>query len=188
MNQYRNVIVWVILAAAAVIYIWLNNDQDTNIDTTFLFIPDDPPDVFITGMDLTRYGADGAPVLNAKAESLSVYKETKQSLMTRPIVVLSNPEEETWRVTAEKAVIHTNEDIEFISNVLSVQLNATPSVVVASDYMNVTNQGSLIETDKPVRIVKGKQVINAIGMEVKLDTIKPVIHLLSEVSFTYDPF
>jgi LPS export ABC transporter protein LptC len=104
-----------------------------------------------------------------------------------PNVTLTEKSEDSWLITAKEALLHENEDIEFKHDVLISQLNSEPPLTITSDFMSVTKQGTLVKTDLPVQIVKGKQVTNAIGMEVKLDTIKPIINLLSDVNFEYDP-
>ena len=187
MSQYKNIILWAALSLSIMMFFWLNNKTETFDDFVDLALPDDPPDVFITAMNLTRFDTNGNIAMTTEADTLAVYEASGESLLTNAKVILSNASVATWQITAEHAVLHKNEDIEFSNNVVTLQLNDTPSTQINTEYMMVTNNGKLVKTDKAVFITKGKQSINAIGMEVKLDTIEPIIHLLSDVSFKYDP-
>jgi LPS export ABC transporter protein LptC len=183
----RNLSLWIIVAFSAVLFFWLNQSNETAQPVSEIELPADSPDVYITGLDLTRYNSDGKVVMTTKAETLSVFESTGLSYMTKPDVVIREQEIDTWRIKAKTATIFDNEDIEFSENVLVVQLTAAPPVIIASDSLKVTRKGQLISTDQAVQIVKGNHSTNAIGMEVKLDTIEPIIQLLSDVRFQYDP-
>lgn len=186
MIRIRNAVFWLIIASVAVWFFGFNNSKTIDLASD-LELPDNPPDVYITGMDLTRFNSNGEVAMKTVAASLAVYEEEGISLLSMPKVTLTENNEDRWLITAKEALLHDNEDIEFKHDVLILQLNGEPPLTITIDFMSVTNQGEFINTDLPVQIVKGKQVTNAIGMEVKLDTIKPIINLLSDVNFEYDP-
>jgi LPS export ABC transporter protein LptC len=150
-------------------------------------LPDNPPDVYMTGMNLTRFNGTGQVEMKTEAESLAVYEADGVSLLAKPRVTLVTDSQDSWLITADEAQLFDNEDIEFKNSVVITQLNSTDPMMLTSEFLSVKNQGELVSTDLPVQIVKGSQVTNAIGMEVKLDTIKPIINLLSDVTFEYDP-
>lgn len=162
-------------------------DKKTYTATPEVVLPDDSPDIYITEMDTTRFNKAGQPVMRAQGESLAVYNETGKSNIVRPIVTLLSNNIDTWRVTSEKAIISSNEDIEFITDVVAINLQSTPEAVIRTNYLIITRQGELIETELAVEITQGTQILNAVGMEIELNAVEPVIHLKSEVKFHYDP-
>jgi len=189
MPTVKTAALWASIAVVLVVFFWLNQSpqQDQEDNENALILPDNPPDIYVTGMNLSRFDEQGNLVMTTLADSLAVYEGDGKSLLTNPDVILSSNSIESWRIQADDAVLYSNEDLEFLNNVRVLQLNSDPATQITSDYLKATQQGNFIETDKPVQIVKGKQSMNAIGMTVNLDTIEPVIHLLSDVSFIYDP-
>ncbi|TCS37626.1 LPS export ABC transporter periplasmic protein LptC [Reinekea marinisedimentorum] len=183
LRKYLIVAVITIVGAA---FIWLNSNRGPAVESA-LELPEEIPDVYMTDMDLTRYSATGVPTLKVLASSVATYNDSGKSILTAPVVTLLKDQENDWKITARNAVVYDNEDIEFFTDVVVTQLNTTPASIVKSEYMKVTEQGNLVTTDKPVEITQGKQIINAVGMNVNLDTISPIIHLENEVTFFYDP-
>ncbi len=188
MAKYKNITLWLAIAFSSMVFFWLNN-KDTQIieNIAELELPENPPDVYITGMDLTRFDANGNVVMTTAAETLAIYEQTGESYLSNPLVTLAKDTVQTWQITSRNAVLYKNEDIDFINDVIVLQLDKEPATQMNTEFVKITNQGDLVLTDKPVQFIKGKQSIYAIGMEAKLDTIEPIIHLLSDVSFQYDP-
>ena len=162
-------------------------DSETTLVTPEVSLPEDAPYRYITELNSTRFNRLGQPIMKAKGDSLAVYNDEGKSNIVRPTVTLISNNLETWRVTSEKAIMSKNEDIEFINDVVAINLLSVPQTIVKSDYLKITKGGELIETDSPVSVTQGPQVLNAVGMEIKLDTVDPVIHLKAEGNFSYDP-
>ncbi|WP_320827402.1 LPS export ABC transporter periplasmic protein LptC [Reinekea sp.] len=185
--QYPKLLLWLLIGLAALLYMRFSADQVDSITASDIDLPADSPDIYVTGLALARYDEQGIEIMTVNANSLAVYNSIGQSLMSQPVVVLSQQGQTTWRVTADQAIILANDDIEFRHNVVAVQVSSVPATVVRSDVMQVSDQGKRIRSDLAVNIVKGGQTVDAIGMDVKLDTLEPVIELLSEVTFVYEP-
>lgn len=186
MNFLRKYLIVAIITIVGAAFIWLNTNRTPSVRAE-LELPDETPDVYMTDMDLTRYSADGVPTLKVLASTVATYNESGKSLLSAPVVTLLKDRENDWKITARNAVVYDNEDIEFFYDVIVTQLNTTPTSIVKSEYMKVTEQGNLVTTDKPVEITQGRQIVNAVGMNVNLGTIDPIIHLEDEVTFFYDP-
>ena len=185
--QYRKLFLWLLTGLAALFYIRYSTDRvepDTASDIT---LPADSPDIYVTGMALSRYDDQGIRIMTVNADTLAVYNTTGQSLLGQPVVLLRPKDQNSWRVTAEQAIILANDNIEFKQNVVAEQVSSLPATVVRSDVMIISDQGQRISSDLEVNIVKGGQTVDAVGMDVKLNTLEPVIELLSEVTFVYEP-
>lgn len=187
MTFNRNVLVWIIVAVAIAGYFVIQPESTTDQLEAENTLPDDNPDIFITGLDLTRFGPSGDIILKTLADTMAVYDERGESILTEPKVSLIENGEASWIISSQKATVFSNDDIEFTSDVVATNNQLQPPLVVETQYMKVTQKGELISTDVAVQIVQGKQTMSAVGMQVKLDTIEPVIQLLSDVSFQYDP-
>jgi len=184
--QYPKLLLWLLIGLAGLFYMRFSADRVEPVTASEIDLPADSPDIYVTGMALTRYDDQGIRIMTVNADTLAVYNTIGQSLLGQPVVVLRQQGQTTWRVTADQATILANDDIEFRQNVVAVEVSSLPATVVTSDVMKVTDQGQRIRSDLAVNIVKGGQTADAIGMDVKLDALEPVIELLSEVNFVYE--
>ncbi len=187
MDRTYRLTLWLIIICAAVLYLWVNNHpgkSDSQVENAEI---ENTPDLYITDMDLTRYSIDGIANMHTKADTFSYYEEEGEGLLSWPHVILIDDEIETWKIESRRAVIHDNEDIEFFTDVVAKKMDAVPILIVNSDYIKYSNSTNFISTQTPVEITQGKQVVNAIGMTVNLNQTEPVIDLLTEVTFSYEP-
>ncbi|WP_320826764.1 LPS export ABC transporter periplasmic protein LptC [Reinekea sp.] len=185
--HYSKLLVWLLIGLAALLYNRSSSDRIDADTTSEIDIPTDLPDIYVTGMVLNRYDDQGIINMTVNADTLAQYNISDQSLLGRVVVVLSQQGQTTWQVTADEATILANDDIEFRHNVVAVQASNEPATVLRTDAMKVSDQGQRMTSDLAVNIVKGGQTVDAIGMDVKLDDLEPVIELLSEVTFVYEP-
>lgn len=187
MKRFAQFLLW---AAALLLAVWLidlSPGSEEPADTAALALPEDAPDVYITGLELTRYNAEGQPILQTAAESMSVYNAESESRLTEPTIYRLAQNIPTWKITSEQASLFGNDNIEFRRDVVVAQQNVNDPLIVTSEQMRYAQQQQWIETDQPVEVVQGNQRVTAVGMTVNLDTIEPVIQLLSDVDFYYDP-
>jgi LPS export ABC transporter protein LptC len=187
MLQGRRVLIWLVAGAGLALFLFLGDPSSSSTPTEVATLPDDEPDVYMTDMELTRFNEQGTIAMVTYADTMSVYNDTGLTRLTKPRVTLYENEDEQWRITANEANVYENEDIEFASNVIAVQTNDTPPLIIASEELTIRQSGTFITSDTAVQILQGRQTIDAIGMEVDLQSDEPVIHLLEEVSFSYDP-
>lgn len=187
MLNLRNAVLWLVIAGVAVWLISLKQSPTEQVASSLPNIPENTPDIYIEGLDSSRMNSAGELVLTTQAHSLAVYEQENISLFEQPTVQLYQEQNPRWQITSQSAQLMAEDDIEFLRDVEVIQLNANTPISIFTDYLLVTEQGQRISTDQPVKILKGQQVTNAVGMEVKLDTIEPLINLLSDVSFIYDP-
>ena len=187
--NYRTLLLMVLIGMAALLLILLmSSDERLAAEIkSQITLPVDSPDIYVTGMALTRYDHQGNNIMTVDADTVSIYNNSGQSLLSQPVVVLTVAGQQTWHIRADQALVMANDDIEFRHKVVATQLNAAPATRVGSEFMRVSDQGQRISTDLAVTIVKGRQTVDAIGMTVQLDAPEPVINLLSEVNFVYEP-
>lgn len=187
MKRFAQFAMW---AAALLFAVWLIDltpEGASPLEETTLNLPDDSPDVYITGLQLTQFNAQGQKVMMTEAESMSVYNDSDLSRLETPLIQQLDGQQVAWRITAQEALLFSNEDIELINDVLILQQNVPSPIQVSSEWMRYAQATEIIETDRPVEVIQGPQTVTAVGMSVNLGTIEPVIQLLSDVNFYYDP-
>jgi LPS export ABC transporter protein LptC len=185
--MYRKLLLMLLVGLAALLMLMFSDDRMDPEVANQIELPADSPDIYVTGMALTRYDYQGNRVMTVNADTVSVYNSSGRSLLSQPVVVLTNAGQNIWHVTADQAMVLANDDIEFKHNVVATQLNNAPITQIGSEFMRVSDQDQRISTELAVTIVKSRQTVDAIGMTVQLDAPEPVINLLSEVNFVYEP-
>lgn len=187
MIQSRRILIWLIAGAGLALFLFYGDPSTPESELIASDLPEDQPDVFMTDMALTQFNEQGTIAMTTLAETMAVYNDSGLTTLTRPRVTLFENDRANWRITANLAKVFDNEDIQFTSNVLAVQTTDTPPIIIASEELTVRQSGTLITSESAVQILQGRQTVNAIGMEVNLQSDDPIIHLLEEVSFSYDP-
>ena len=89
------------------VFFWLNEQPQETEESVELVLPDNPPDIYITGMDLTRFDNEGHVIMTTKADSLAVYEASGKSYLTFPDVILSENDQETWQILANDRPVRT---------------------------------------------------------------------------------
>lgn len=187
MVTLRNITLWLAMAGVAIWLIFFNRPEPAPTALPSTNLPENSPDYYIEGLDLSRMDANGELVLTNQSASLAVYEDQNISIFTAPTVELYQQQVARWQIKSVSAELLNNDDIEFSTSVSIVQLNSDIPVTIHTEFLKISEQGQRISTDQPVEIIKGQQVTHAVGMVVTLNSPEPTIHLLSDVSFIYDP-
>ncbi len=181
----RNLLLWITLIAVGLLVTFFLPDQQNNQPATTEGTKE-LPDATATNLHMVRV-EDGQKTMETTADTLESFESKSETYLTNPDVLLFTLEVPSWNIVSRTATVFSNNEIHFIGDVIVTQLDQTPSMVINTDFLSYSEINQLIETDKPVTAVKGKQRMNAIGMRVNLDTIDPIIHLLSDVNLEYEP-
>ncbi|MDN3648732.1 LPS export ABC transporter periplasmic protein LptC [Reinekea marina] len=187
MVQSRPIIpILIAIAAASLLYL-LQEDDIQPSEEQSIVLPEGSPDIYMTGVDITRYDEQGQATLHAKGESLTVFNDPKRTVFAQPIIHLIDQEQRTWRITSSIAFIDENDNIDFQENVVATQLISSPPLILRTEQLLVDPAKNALKSDLAVQVTQGQQRIKAIGMTAELDTMGTNIHFLSEVSFVYEP-
>jgi len=187
MDKLRNGVIWCVAIAIVFTTYWMSQDEPKQVETETISLPENPPDVYITGMFLTQYNELGIATMTIKSDAASVYNDTATSHLTNPIVTFIQDGVETWRISSQEATVIGDETISFDKNITTLQLTEAVPFILTTDHMLVNQTDLTVTTPLPVTIIRGQQVLNGIGMTIHLESDEPKIELHSEVSFSYDP-
>ncbi|TXR52172.1 LPS export ABC transporter periplasmic protein LptC [Reinekea thalattae] len=179
-----------LLATAIVVgagFAWLaGKDKESTTDTAFE-LPEQTPNIYMTDMKLTRYNSAGEALVYIESTDVAIYQELGETLLNQPDITILNNDRNDWKITANRAVLYDNDDVEFFIDVTMVEQTERLATSIVSDYVKATQSGQWVETDLPVEIRQGNSRSNAIGMTADLSDANPIINLIDEVTFYYEP-
>lgn len=173
-----------LLVLAAIIW-WRPTDAPPSFNTA-LELPDDPPDLFIRTFQQTRYDTSGQPSLYTVASSFAYYQESGNSEVTVPMVRLIRDNGPDWTIRSQIATLFDNGDVIFKDAVRVQELNEFARWELATNWLQVTQNGDFVSTPEPVRLTQGPQVATGVGFNADLTTDDPVLTLQSEVAIYYE--
>lgn len=185
MPPVRNLLIWLLSITAGVIFIQFIQ-QEPSEQQNDVSVADELPDARAENIHMVRV-ENGLKTIETLADHLESYDKRGESYLTNPDVTLFKLTQANWHIVSDTATVFTNNDIHFIGNVVVTQLNEVPAMILKTDFLSYSEVSQRIFSDQAVNAVKGLQRMNAIGMEVELDTINPIIHLLSDVNLEYEP-
>jgi len=173
-----------LLVLAAII--WWHPAATPPSFNTELELPDDPPDLFIRTFQQTRYDTSGQPSLYTVASSFAYYQNSGNSQVTIPTVRLIRDNGPDWTVRSQAATLLNNGDVIFKDAVKVNELSDLAGWELATDWLQVTENGDFVSTPEPVRLNQGPQVATGVGFNADLTTDDPVLTLQSEVAIHYE--
>lgn len=174
--------------ATAALFVLLQPDLDIpNPSEGVLSLPADTPDIFVTGVNLTRFDRAGQLQLSLIGESLALYNDRDETFVNQPDVTLYNDQQANWRITSAVATLFGAEQALFEGDVVATELERSTTAQLFSEAMTINPTEQTLSSDVFVRLSQGPNTATAIGMTAKVDTMGSTIHLLSEVTFSYDP-
>lgn len=186
MTGWRKRLLWLLGIVPVAAAIWWTPGSRPPETTAGLELPDDPPDLYIRGLDQTRYNAEGRATMRTEAEDLAFYEARERSRISTPRVFLLENGAPEWRILSRTATLFNNGDVEFEQDVEVRELGATPPMTLTTDWLRAEQDGSFVTTPRPVRLVEGNQLATGTGMDADLAASDPVITLKSEVAIRYE--
>ena len=119
------------------------------------------------------------------AKKMLHYVANNTTYFEQPRLINSKTDTPEMRVRADRANMSGDEDIYLNGNVKVVRYGeGEKETTMITSFLHVQPDDDIAKTDKPVTIVQGNTIINAVGMEI--DNSNQNIHLLSEVNFIHD--
>ncbi|MEO6748572.1 MAG: LPS export ABC transporter periplasmic protein LptC [Casimicrobiaceae bacterium] len=156
-------------------------------------------DIYVENLRAVSYGADGKPLQLLSATRADHYPDDDTTVLTNPDLVLKDPKQPTFAVTADSAKVggdrnnvwfsgnvHAKRDAEPAStDAQGNERSATGAISLTTEYLHVLPREKRAETDKAVTIEEARGIIHAIGMN--LDADKKTVKFLSRLQGTLQP-
>lgn len=138
------------------------------------------PDFFVDGFTLRKFNPQGMLEYTLVGQKMLHYADDDSTDVTLPqLAYFGRPQ--TMHLGAKRALVSKNgNEVVLIDDVRAVREASAqdPEVVMTTTELSVYPDQEFAATDKAVKIVQGKSVMNGVGME--LDSKVQVYKLLSK--------
>jgi lipopolysaccharide export system protein LptC len=128
-------------------------------------------DYFITGLDLTTYGADGLPRRRLQARQVEHFERSGQTRLTAPRLQLLVDGKPLWDGQARQGLLSGDRRRLTLESNVTIDRHRTekqPPMRLLTSRLLVHPQESYAETDAPVFLTSEKNWIRAVGMQAWL--------------------
>lgn len=152
-------------------------------------------DIYVENLRAVSFGADGKPVQLLSAARGEHFPDDDTTVFTKPDLVLKDPKQPTFAVTADAAKIGGDRNnVWFTGNVRAKRdadpaaekgANGSSPLSLTTEYLHVLPKERRADTDKAVTIEEARGIIHAVGM--KLDADKKTVSFLSRLQGTIEP-
>jgi lipopolysaccharide export system protein LptC len=152
-------------------------------------------DIYVENLRAVIYGADGKPMQLLSAARGDHYPDDDTTVFVKPDLVLKDPKQPTFAVTADAARIGGDRNnVWFTGNVRAKRdadpnaakgANGASALTLSTEYLHVLPRQRQADTDKAVTIEEARGIIRAVGM--KLDADKKTVSFLSRLQGTIEP-
>ncbi len=152
-------------------------------------------DIYVENLRAVSFGVDGKPQQRLSAARGEHFPDDDTSVFTKPDLVLKDPGQPTFRVTADSAKIAGDRaSVWFTGNVRANRDadpaaaqggNASSPLSLVTEYLHVLPKEKRADTDQAVTIEDARGIIHAVGM--KLDGEHKTVSFLSRLHGTIEP-
>jgi lipopolysaccharide export system protein LptC len=186
MQRYSAWFPVLLLAVLAAVTVWLEREvqppgQGADSRTRH------DPDYIVENLFATRLGADGRPQHTLRAKRMAHFPDDDSTHLEAPRLATFRGEREAVTVTAKTALLSSNGEHAYLSDdvrLVRAARGGNSELVVETEWLHVTPEQHLAQTDRAVKIYDANMLITAIGLE--LNSEKRVLKLHSNVRGTYE--
>jgi len=146
------------------------------------------PDAIMDNFSATSLNDQGVPDFIMAATRLIHYPDDDSTTLDDPRITMLSPGQPAIHATAEHGSISgKGEDLYLRDNVKVLREASAQQgqLTVQTDYLHISPDQNLADTDRPVTIVEAHNIVHATGME--LDNKTRILKLLSNVRSVHVP-
>lgn len=188
MNKLHFIIVLsVVLAITMLTYILSSRIDDTSKRPDPNLRHD--PDYFISDFIATMYDVNGKASYHVKATHLDHFPDDDSVHVRTLEVKYLDKEQQTWLATSDRGIGYENIKVLHLhDNVKIENLSTDPNkrLVLFTDQLRIDFNKRQAETSSQVKILGKNSTINAVGMDIDLNT--GIMNLRSEAQGQYVPY
>jgi LPS export ABC transporter protein LptC len=144
-------------------------------------------DFFMTNVSYINLDSNGAVHDQLTAMKVIHYTSENASILQYPHLMIIDKDQKIWNISANNGKsLQENNTVYLWDNVNIKQFDPTTNaykMIVATAKATIYPRSKLGETDQPIAITEGQNVIHAIG--AKVDFNKSTVKLLSKVMGKY---
>ncbi|WP_235837862.1 LPS export ABC transporter periplasmic protein LptC [Chitinasiproducens palmae] len=125
------------------------------------------PDSFADRLSVTSLSEKGQPVYRLTADHMIRYEDTQVTEIQQPALRSFTPGEPEVTVTAQRGTVSADQAVIDLYDQAHVVRDAAPDapeMQALSEHFRVLVNDDVVETEKPVKLLRGPSVTNASGM------------------------
>lgn len=172
MNKLHYIIVLILVLIIATLTYKLSTSVDKPTAETDPNLRHDP-DYFISNFKASMYDKSGAANYRITAQHLEHFPDTDTIEIQHLIIEYIDTVQQVWQATSETGIGYKNTEIMHLSGNVKIQ-RQTPDpdqlLVMETDKLHIDFTKKFASTDAKVKITGKNSTINAIGMDVNLET------------------
>ena len=188
MNKLHYITVLILVLIIATLTYRLSTSVDKPTAATDPNLRHDP-DYFISNFKATMYDKSGAANYRIAAQYLEHFPDTDTIEMQHLNIEYIDTVQDVWQAASEAGIGYKNTEIMHLSgNVKIKRQTADPDklLLMETDKLHIDFTNKHAATDTKVKITGKNSIINAIGMDVNLDT--GTLSLKSQARGRYVPY
>lgn len=175
-----------LLGVLAVTY-WLDQQAHQEPQSTGGAVRHDPDAIM---QNFSSVGMDelGAPRFIMSAKKLLHYADDDSSVLDEPRLASLSATLPTVHMVAQRGIVSASGKEVFLHDQVEVLREASADrseLTLQTDYLRVFPDKDWVDTDRPVTIFDGRNVVHAVGLE--MDNKKRTLKLLAQVRSIHEP-
>lgn len=181
MSKLHYLTALLLIILLAVVSGWIFDSMEKKPDATKQKVRHDP-DYFLKNFTATTMDNKGKPAYQIKAEHLEHYPDDDSMKLEKPAFFFYQDNKKSWTATADSAlVLNNNAVIHLSGNVVLNQIlssqeaseqNKNDPVQLNAEQLTIETDKNIAHTKSNVKLIKGKNYIQAKGMRADLNKNK----------------
>jgi lipopolysaccharide export system protein LptC len=146
------------------------------------------PDTIVTNFSALAYNKEGHPLHRLHATRLVHYMDDDTTVLETPSFSVMARDRVRSKVTAQRGQVSGNgQHVHFLGDVRLTRQGegASPPMTLTTEYLWITPDAGIMQTDKPVTLTQGRAIITA-GRMLANDQTK-MLSLSGGVHGSYEP-
>ncbi|MDO9101919.1 MAG: LPS export ABC transporter periplasmic protein LptC [Candidatus Nitrotoga sp.] len=146
------------------------------------------PDFIVSRFVATTFNEQGKPRFVMAAQQMLHYPDNDSTYLDAPKFTSFDSEHPPVYTYANNGMVSGKGDEIFLRDnvkIVSTASSTQREITFTTSYLHVTPDRGLAETDQPVMMVDGRNIVRAVGM--KFDNKARIVKLLAQVKSEYAP-
>lgn len=146
------------------------------------------PDFSASVLHSIQYNQAGTPKSKVWAEDMKHYEQLGLTEFSNPILLIYPEDgETTWQITAKQGMLQGKETATLQQNVVISSKNDEDQLnTVHTSYLEIDLVNQTLRSDRPVRLVGPRFILNGVGLEA--DAHSEQIKILDQIQAVYEPY
>jgi lipopolysaccharide export system protein LptC len=146
------------------------------------------PDFIVSKFVATTMNEQGKPRFVMVAKKMLHYPDNDSTYLEAPELTSFDLDHPPTHTSANNGMVSGKGDEIFLRDDVKIVRTASSTqreMIFTTSYLHVIPERGLAETDQPVTIIDGRNIVHAVGM--KLDNKARIVKLLAQVKSEYVP-